>query len=643
MSESLLVVDDDELVRDSLELEAADAGYRVACAASGSEALALARHNHFDVVVCDIRMPGMDGLEVIERLKRLQPYIRTIVITGYASPDTPVRALKMRVDDYLLKPFDGPAFLASVRQVLDRSRSGHREGPHGIAHQEALLGIFRSAMDGDSVHAEMAEFAATRAGSLGFSPRRVRLVYLCALLYRVDLSFLAPFSGLRAVARILREARESTPALQPESRVLAEAVADFETGERSESFSLPEADWIGVGNLLRLASKHRALGKWDQAEALYKRILAPNDLEEETALAVGLEQFVLSIQRGKPVVSSGHRVLKKAAELGLERIEARAILHLGRIESVEPAVLGKARRVFESSEDLVEMAACDLLLERGGQPATKTDPEVGFREQALQMLPELATGERADDSCLVRLFGPFRVAYQGQPMPDSEWVSRKDRLLFAYLSAHSPRVLTEETLLELLWQRGGEKARHSLHNSVSQARRVLSRLTGLKGKDLIERVGDGYRLGGSIEVDLCLFRQAFEHGQRESLAAAWEKALSLLQKAERVARGEFMEGDYQEWTFPMREEIAAQKIELLSILARYFGQREKEEKAYRYWRRVLELDNCREEAYEALFRFLRSAGRESEAFKLYQSAEVSFEEELGLSVPDGVVRAYQGR
>ena len=122
----ILVVDDDELVRASLELEAEDAGFRVATAANGPAALELARYNRFDLVVCDIRMPGMDGLEVIEHLKKSQPQAGCIVITGYASPDTPVRALKMRVDDYLLKPFDGPTFLggrAKTHHLLIEIRS----------------------------------------------------------------------------------------------------------------------------------------------------------------------------------------------------------------------------------------------------------------------------------------------------------------------------------------------------------------------------------------------------------------------------------------------------------------------------------------------------------------------------------------
>jgi two-component SAPR family response regulator len=636
MSESVLVVDDDELVLESLELEAVDAGFRVACAVSGPQALELARVNHFDAVVCDIRMPGMNGLEVIEHLKRLQPYIRTMVITGYASPDTPVRALKMRVDDYLLKPFDGPTFLASLRGVLDRNRLERRGAPQqGRAHQDALLGILGQTCDPG--RAEMAQFAAIRASGLGFSPQRVRLVYLCALLYEVDLSFLAPFSGLRAVARTLREARESVGDRQPEARVLLEARADFESGQREESFTLPEADWIGVENLMRLAAKQRAMEKWIQADDLYKRILESGDLEPDMALDVRLEQFILSLDRGKPLASLGHEVLAQAAELGLERAEARATLHLARVESVESAALEKARRVFLAWDDSVEAAACGLLL---GAEESALQGE-GLRRQALMLIPEFVTEERSLDPCFVNLFGPFRITLDGKVMPDSDWVSRKDRLLFAYLCAHAGRVITEETLLELLWSRGGDRARHSLHNSVSQTRRVLSRLTTLSGKDLVERVGDGYRLGESVKVDLGLFREAFENGRRDSLSGAAESALLYLRKAESLARSEFMEGDYVEWTFPIREEIRDRQIEVLSLLARQYGHRRDEEKACRYWRRVLQLDSCREEAYEALFRFLKSAGRESEAFKLYQAAETSFEEELGLSVPMAVVHAYQ--
>jgi two-component SAPR family response regulator len=632
----ILVVDDDELVRASLELEAEDAGFQVATAANGPAALELARYNRFDLVVCDIRMAGMDGLEVIEHLKKSQPHAGYIVITGYASPDTPVRALKMRVDDYLLKPFDGPTFLASVRQVLDHRESGTDDG---YAHQEALLGILRHAMDNSAQRVRLAEFAAWRASEMGFSSRRVRTIYLCGLIHAVERSLLSQFSGLKSVTALLDGLAENNPA--SEVRVLKQAINDFQAGNTAD-FALPEDDWIGLENLLRLANKHRALGHWQQAEGLYERMLR-SSLPEETELEVKLEQFLLSLQKGEPHVELGQEVRIGARSLGASRLEARAALCLGRLGAVHADDLVKARDTFLAWEEHLEAACCNLLLEhQGDERSTLGRHDSELLEQCREALPELnlvIDDPRSD--CEVKLFGPFRVLFQGRIFPDEDWISRKDRLLFAYLGAHAGKVVTEETLLELLWSHGGEKARHSLHNSVSQARRVLSRFSGLKGKDLIERVSDGYRLGRCFEVDLSLFGDYFESGIKQSLAASWQSALLQLQRAERLVRGDFMEGDYQEWTFPLRQEVEARLVELLSTLAGYFSHRGKFEKAVEYWRRVLKLDRCSEEAYETLLELYRELGKNADAHKLYLAAEVSFEEELGVAVPDNVARAYR--
>lgn len=632
----ILVVDDDELVRASLELEAEDAGFRVATAANGPAALELARFNRFDLVVCDIRMPGMDGLEVIEHLKKSQPQAGYIVITGYASPDTPVRALKMRVDDYLLKPFDGPTFLASVRQVLEHRESGKDVGHD---HQEALLGILRHAMENSVERTELAEFAAKRANEMGFSSRRVRTVYLCGLIHSVDRSLLSPFGGLRSVGYVLDGLEEENAS--SEARVLKQAISDYQSGTTAD-FALPEADWIGLDNLLRLANKHRALGHWRQAEGLYVRMLR-SGLPQETELAVKLEQFLLSVQRGEPRTELGQEVRVGASSLGASRLEARATLQLARLEAVSSDELVKAREAFLVWEDHLDAACCDLLLQqRGDERSMLARHNAELLEQARTALPELESGmDDCQSECEVKLFGPFRVLFKGRLFPDEDWISRKDRLLFAYLSAHAGKVITEETLLELLWSKGGEKARHSLHNSVSQTRRVLSRFSGLKGREMIERVSDGYRLGGCFEVDLSLFGEAFENGTRESLAGSWESALLQLQRAERLVRGDFMEGDYQEWTFPLREDVEVRLVELLSTLAGYFSHRGKLEKAVEQWRRVLELDRCSEEAYESLLELYRKLGRQADAHRLYLAAECSFEEELGVSVPDSVVRAYR--
>lgn len=119
MAENILVVEDDPLMLAALEILLQDEGYDVTCASSGIEAIELAKETTFDLVVSDVRMAEMDGIETISNVKEQQPDTRSIVITGYASPDVPVQAIKMGVDDYIMKPFDDRQFLASVKRCLE--------------------------------------------------------------------------------------------------------------------------------------------------------------------------------------------------------------------------------------------------------------------------------------------------------------------------------------------------------------------------------------------------------------------------------------------------------------------------------------------------------------------------------------------
>jgi DNA-binding NtrC family response regulator len=103
---SLLVVDDEESVRDSLHNWFLEDGYHVACAESAKEALALLENENFDIILTDIKMPGMDGLEMLKRIKTLKPDAVVIVMTAFATVDTAVQALKDGAFDYVTKPFD---------------------------------------------------------------------------------------------------------------------------------------------------------------------------------------------------------------------------------------------------------------------------------------------------------------------------------------------------------------------------------------------------------------------------------------------------------------------------------------------------------------------------------------------------------
>ncbi|MFO7668627.1 MAG: sigma-54 dependent transcriptional regulator [Bacteroidales bacterium] len=103
---SILIVDDEDSVRDSLYNWFIDDGYRVDCAENAKKALSLLNEKEYDIVLADIKMPGMDGMEMHRRIKALPHVPIVIIMTAFASVDTAVQALKEGAFDYVTKPFD---------------------------------------------------------------------------------------------------------------------------------------------------------------------------------------------------------------------------------------------------------------------------------------------------------------------------------------------------------------------------------------------------------------------------------------------------------------------------------------------------------------------------------------------------------
>jgi DNA-binding NtrC family response regulator len=103
---SILIVDDEESVRDSLYDWFIDDGYTVECAESAKEALTILQARDFDIILADIKMPGMDGLEMHKRIKALNSNAIFIFMTAFASVETAIQALKNGAFDYVTKPFD---------------------------------------------------------------------------------------------------------------------------------------------------------------------------------------------------------------------------------------------------------------------------------------------------------------------------------------------------------------------------------------------------------------------------------------------------------------------------------------------------------------------------------------------------------
>lgn len=122
-SATLLIIDDDDVVRASLAAYLDDSGFKVLQAPNGPRGLELFDSEHPDLVICDLRMPQMDGLELIRLISERQLDLPIIVVSGAGVMSDAVEALRLGAADYLIKPLEDLAILEhSVRRALDRSR-----------------------------------------------------------------------------------------------------------------------------------------------------------------------------------------------------------------------------------------------------------------------------------------------------------------------------------------------------------------------------------------------------------------------------------------------------------------------------------------------------------------------------------------
>jgi DNA-binding response OmpR family regulator len=157
MNELVLVVDDEpktaKIARDYLE----SSGFQVSTAANGVDALAAARHERPDLVVLDLNMPGMDGLDVCRALRR-ESDVPIIMLTARVEETDRLIGLELGADDYITKPFSPRELVARVRAVLRRTRGGWQGGIIRSADLEIDLNGHRVERAGQNIQLSRSEF-----------------------------------------------------------------------------------------------------------------------------------------------------------------------------------------------------------------------------------------------------------------------------------------------------------------------------------------------------------------------------------------------------------------------------------------------------------------------------------------------------
>ncbi len=120
MKANILVVDDEPVARQSLTDIIKLEGHNVVSAPNGQAAVEHVRTHPIDLMIVDLRMPGMDGLEVVQVVNQISPETEVILLTAFGSTETAIQALRLRIHDYLLKPASPAQVLTSVKKGLTR-------------------------------------------------------------------------------------------------------------------------------------------------------------------------------------------------------------------------------------------------------------------------------------------------------------------------------------------------------------------------------------------------------------------------------------------------------------------------------------------------------------------------------------------
>ena len=404
----VLVVEDDPTLREVLQEVLTARGLNVVVSSRGEEALHRAREEPFDLIVADIRMEGINGLDTIEQARQIQPDIGSIVVSGFASEEETLRAVKLNVAGYLKKPFRVPELLDLINTFLAQRSEKLRQAKELRSLREALLwSLSQQGEWAERAHPGQlkrpAEVARGMARNLGFGSEAVRELSLGTLLRALEglpeqdtppsevESALEPYSLLRDAWRgeekdglsilalklcqgLSADAELPAPETLPgelDSRLL-QAYRDFKNqGPGEDPDQTDEPIVPARAGLLGLANALEQGGDFAGAFAAYRELVDKEGISTakvqallglaRVAVAQGSTQGVeksiadlLSVaEKMGPITFAlsefeGARILRRAGHPATAKLLERAIRTLERVNLAVPAasaVVAKARVV----------------------------------------------------------------------------------------------------------------------------------------------------------------------------------------------------------------------------------------------------------------------------------------------------------
>src|SRR5207344_1135249 len=287
----ILVIDDEAAIRDSLRMTLEYEGYDFIGAATGQEGIALAEREAPDLVLLDVKMPGMDGLEVLDRLRAMNETLPVVVISGHGTIGTAVEATKKGAFDFIEKPFASERVLVSLRNALDqrRLRDENRTLKKAVEIRHQMVGDSRALKQ---VMAAVARAAPTNATVLIQGESGVGKELVARTIHR---------NSLRSRERFVQVNCAAIPEELIESELFGHENVSFTGATEKQIGKFEQAD----RGTIFLDSQHFGLGLGAHVA----------DFVEEDRPAVGLLELPHLLLGG-----AGERAFLVAEQLGLDQI-----------------------------------------------------------------------------------------------------------------------------------------------------------------------------------------------------------------------------------------------------------------------------------------------------------------------------------
>lgn len=659
----ILVLEDDPLLRDVLRELLDDEGHEVTVAAGGEEAVDRALTGAFDLLIFDIRMEGIDGLEALSRMIAGGLNFPSLAITGFAGDEDPVRALRLGVGEYLRKPFRPEQLLEAVNRLLaeDRMRKATQLGLEGLREttfwllkklrpEQAWDVATRVAQLAEALDLPQAQVAELELVALGLPEAPARAQgWVEGLAERYDGTGPRGLRGqsIPLEARILALALASVerPGQDPGEAepgrfdpILLEALQ--RTGPRASTRNLLRAFLSGAD---RSALEGMVTSAPETPEAM-EACLALAHLATDPTMRLAWVRRATEHSRGVGPVAGARAYYRGGLLLRRHRApEAEPVLRQAQVRLVGLGLTGAAC-VAELALDNPREEAVEALLrpEHEAELAPQLDwvlevlaGQPRFEKQLRRLSvrypaaarhlgltpPAAEEGKREEGLLRITSFGGLQVSVGGQAVAESAWRGPFAKHLFAFLAAQE-RPVQEDVILDQFWPEQADNARRRLSGALSSIRRTLGTKT-----DPILRARDRYSLNPKLEVwhDLREFQRCHREGDYAGMTA--------------LHVGPYLEGCYMDWALALRRELEEQVTAAWLKLASAWVETEPE-RALEATTQVLRLDPLEQGAWLIQLKALVKAGHPEKAVRSFQKCQDALKRELGVEPSIELLEAY---